>query len=161
MTQQVYDHICRATKTSFPVDLWYDDAEVVASIGIAVQNGWVLRNSITQVEWTEKGVEAAKAIKHLAEANAIQASVKALDQIEEMSSLLIALKDETKLCTWADVENCFPKDILSLDEDFVLWMETIKSEARGIFLFEKSGDKSENETSRAAIQFIHKKATAK
>jgi len=161
MTQQVCEHICRATKSSFPVDLWYDDAEVVASIGIAVQNGWVLRTSITQVEWTEKGVEAAKEMKHLAEANAIQASAKALDQIEEMSSLLLALKDETKLCTWADVENCFPKNIQPLDEDFVLWMETIKSEARGIFLFEKSGDKSENETSRAAIQFIHKKATAK
>ena len=161
MTQQVYDHICRATKTSFPVDLWYDDAEVVASIGIAVQNGWVLRTSITQVEWTEKGVEAAKEMKHLADANAIQASVKALDQIEEMASLLINLKDEIKLCAWADVENCFPNKIQPLDEDFKIWIISTRSQARQIYLLEKAGDKTENEAARAAIQFIHKKATAK
>lgn len=147
MTWQVYDHICRATKTSFPVDLWYDDAEVVASIGIAVKNGWVLRTSITQVEWTEKGVEAANA--------------KALDKIKEISILLIALKDETKLCTWEDVENCFPKNIQPLDEDFKDWIISIRSQARQIYLLEKAGDKSENEAARAAIQFIHKKATAK
>jgi len=161
MTQQVCEHICRATKSGFPIDLWWGDAEVVASISIAVQNGWVLRTSITQVEWTEKGVEAAKEMKHLAEANAIQASAKALDQIEEMSSLLLALKDETKLCTWADVENCFPKNIQPLDEDFKDWIISIRSQARQIYLLEKAGDKSENEAARAAIQFIHKKATAK
>ena len=161
MTQQVYDHICRATKTSFPVNLWYDDAEIVASIGIAVQNGWVLRTSITQVEWTEKGVAAAKEMKRLAEANAIQASVKALDEIKQMSSLLIALKDEIKLCTWADVENCFPNDIQPLDEDFKDWLLSVRNQARQIYLLEKAGSKTENEAARAAIQFIHKKATAK
>lgn len=89
---------------------------------------------------------------------AIQASVKALDQIQEMSSLLIALKDETKPCTWADVENCFPKDILPLDKDFKDWILSIRSQALQIYLLEKAGDKSENEAARAAIQFIHKKA---
>lgn len=163
MTQQVCDHICRATKTSFTVHMWWGDAEVVASIGIAVQNGWVLRTSITQVEWTEKGVEAAKEMKHLAEVNAIQSPVKALEKIQEMSGLLIALKDEIKLCTWADVENCFPKDIRirPLDEDFRDWLLSIRSQSRQIYLLEKAGDKTENEAARAAIQFIHKKATAK
>lgn len=160
MTQQVYDHVCRATKTSFPVDLWWDDVEVVASLNIAIQNGWALRTSVTQAEWTQKGVDAAKEIRHLADENQIKASVKALDEIQEMSSLLIALKDEIKLCAWADAENCFPKDIRPLDEDFRNWMFSIRSQARQIYLLEKAGDKSENEAARAAIQFIHKKATA-
>lgn len=155
MTQQVYDHICRATKTRFPIDMWWDDAEAAASLNIAVQNEWVLRTSATQVEWTQKGVDAVKEIE------AIRASTLALDDIEAVSGLLISLKDEIKVCTWDDVENCFPKKILSLDEDFTLWMESIKSQARQIYLLEKAGDKSENEASRAAIQFIHKKATAK
>lgn len=117
MTQQVCDHICRATKTS--------------------------------------------EMKHLAEVNAIQSPLKALEKIQEMSGLLIALKDEIKLCTWADVENCFPKDILirPIDEDFRDWLISVKSQARQIYLLEKAGDKSENEAARAAIQFIHKKAT--
>jgi hypothetical protein len=103
--------------------------------------------------------EANELAAHQAAANATQASVKALDQIQEMSSLLISLEDKTKVCTWDDVENCFPKDVSLLDDDFILWVETIKSEARQIYLLEKAGDKSENEAARAAIQFIHKKAT--
>ena len=60
-----------------------------------------------------------------------------------------------------DVESCFSSLAENVDEDYALWQECIKGQARQIYLFEKSGDKSENEAARAAIQFIHKKATAK
>lgn len=38
--------------------LWYEDKLICAIISEAVNLGWVLRTSITQVEWTEKGAEA-------------------------------------------------------------------------------------------------------
>lgn len=151
MTQQVYDHICRATKTSFPVDLWYYDAEVVASISEAAINGWVLRISTTQVEWTQKGVEAAKEM----------GAVRGHDWLKAQAELLLSFPEHSKSCTWHDVEVCFPYFINPVDEDYALWIESIKSQARQIYLLEKAGDKTENEAARAAIQFIHKKAKAK
>ena len=38
-------------------ELWYNDALINSSLRIGIEKGWILRTSITQVEWTDKGAE--------------------------------------------------------------------------------------------------------
>jgi len=40
--------------------LWYDNAEIVATLAAAEEKGWVRRISVTQIEWTEEGVRVAE-----------------------------------------------------------------------------------------------------
>lgn len=42
---------------------WWHDSLICAVIDEAARLGWVLRTSVTQVEWTEKGVEAVRNVQ--------------------------------------------------------------------------------------------------
>ena len=61
MTQAIYDALAIATKSTFNGPLWYDNQETNAAVQEAVKLGYARRHSVTQVEWTESGIEAAKA----------------------------------------------------------------------------------------------------
>ena len=60
MTTEIKNAINRASSCSFPCDLWWMDEKTVDYIAIAVKNGWALRISHTQVQWTDKGIKEIK-----------------------------------------------------------------------------------------------------
>lgn len=60
MTQSIYNSISEATTNTFTGNRWYDNSEINKDLTEAVKNGWCLRISHTQCEWTEKGVEEAR-----------------------------------------------------------------------------------------------------
>lgn len=51
-----------ATSSAFPGTLWYSDIAKNNLVEYAVDMGWAIRPSVTQVEWTETGIEAMKIV---------------------------------------------------------------------------------------------------
>ena len=48
----------KAAEPQYPPRLWWDDPEITDALNEAELRGWVRRPTVTQVEWTEKGISA-------------------------------------------------------------------------------------------------------
>ena len=46
--------------TGYPVRCWWNNAAINSVINEAVQQGWLARQSTTQVSWTDAGIAALK-----------------------------------------------------------------------------------------------------
>ena len=90
----------------------------------------------------------------------IHAAIMAHEYTKIAASFALSKPNESHCLSFeTDVEACFSTCPGKIDEDYALWQESVRSQSRQIYLLEKAGDKTENEAARAAIRFIHKKAT--